>query len=278
MNLHAVGLLPGDNLVAGLPAFLGPYRVVSNPIRGVFVAKLLLSLQQCFRICLERQDNRLQLAFAISVLCHVAPILLTISLPLAPSSGGQSARTSQALYAVLAASPTSSEDFASGSAGADAISGDVAPQMVTADESRPVVVPAAKPDQRSGSETTVSELVKPIDPRLASQPAVPGYLSGAGLDQQPRVLNDITVEYPHAAGDLGGKVVLRILVSETGRVDNLFVVSADPSGWFEEEALKAFSRAEFVPGKILGLPVKSQFFVEVKFAPTTRDNVSAKSY
>ena len=37
-------------------------------------------------------------------------------------------------------------------------------------------------------------------------------------------------------------------------------------------------RAEFVPGKILGLPVKSQFFVEVKFAPTTRDNVSAKSY
>ncbi|SBT07551.1 exported hypothetical protein [Candidatus Accumulibacter aalborgensis] len=123
---------------------------------------------------------------------------------------------------------------------------------------------------------------KTIDIASASLPSglppAPGYASGVGLGRQPRLLSEITLEYPSAAGTRDGIVVLRILVSETGTVDNLVVLRANPEGFFEDAALKAFAPAKFSPGEFLGVPVKSQFFVEVDFAPYNRGGVGSKGY
>jgi len=101
---------------------------------------------------------------------------------------------------------------------------------------------------------------------------------GLGLSRPPQLLNEISVEYPAAAGTKDGKLVLRIAVGETGAIESMQILKADPPGLFEEAALKAFSRAEFAPGQFLGLPVRSHFVVEVDFLPVSRDSTSGRGY
>jgi len=133
-------------------------------------------------------------------------------------------------------------------------------------------------DGRIVSESTTAEIIKSTEAPVSILPPAPGYLFGAGLHRQPRLLNEISLDYPAEAGAREGHVTLRILVSERGAVDNLAVVRADQAGYFEEVALTAFARAVFAPGEFLGAPVKSQFFVEVEFTPINRGGVSGKGY
>ena len=76
-----------------------------------------------------------------------------------------------------------------------------------------------------------------------------------------------------------GIVVLRLLISEKGAVDNVAVVRAEPRGIFEQAAIEAFSKARFSPGLAAGTPVKSQITVEVQFMPINRGaRVSGRTY
>ena len=126
----------------------------------------------------------------------------------------------------------------------------------------------------------------PVTPRtaMASQAdlalgAEPDYLLGARLDPGPKPLGDIQPEYPDSANLQEGKVVLRLLISDTGVVDNVAVVRAEPKGLFEEAALEAFRAARFSPGLVLGTPVKSQITVEVEFQPINRGaRISGRMY
>ena len=78
---------------------------------------------------------------------------------------------------------------------------------------------------------------------------------------------------------LGRVVVLRLLISEKGAVDNVAVVRAEPRGIFEQAAIEAFSKARFAPGLAAGTPVKSQITVEVQFMPINRGaRVSGRTY
>ena len=107
----------------------------------------------------------------------------------------------------------------------------------------------------------------------------PAYRGVAALDNAPAPLQDILPEYPPAAGQQEGTVVLRLLINEKGYVDNVAVVRAFPKGFFEEASIAAFAKAEFSPGLFLGVPVKSQIMVEVQFTPINRGGtVSGHGY
>jgi periplasmic protein TonB len=101
-------------------------------------------------------------------------------------------------------------------------------------------------------------------------PPAPNYQLSGLLDPGPQPLDEITPEYPPRAGQQSGVVVLRLLVNEQGGVDNVAVVRSEPRGFFEESALEAYGRARFAPGRLLGLPVKSQLLIEVVFATENR--------
>jgi TonB family protein len=110
-------------------------------------------------------------------------------------------------------------------------------------------------------------------------PPAPGYLFGVQLDARPSPLYDIEPVFPPEADLQEGVVTLRILISATGNVDNVAVVSASPPGLFERSALTAFESAKFSPGMTLGVAVKSQMTVEVNFTPFNRGaKASGRSY
>ena len=97
----------------------------------------------------------------------------------------------------------------------------------------------------------------------------------AGLDRGPRPLDDIDPSFPVAAGNRGGTVTLRLVISEQGEVESIAVIHAVPPGLFDEAALAAFGRARFAPGLRGGIPVRSEVLYEVEFAPLGRGGDSS---
>lgn len=115
--------------------------------------------------------------------------------------------------------------------------------------------------------------------RFVALPAAPDYLLGATLDPGPQPIGDIEPEYPASANLQEGKVVIRVLISASGQVDNVAVVRAAPPGLFEAATLEAFGKAQFTPARAAGVPVKSQITVEVHFLPINRGSrISGRSY
>jgi len=89
----------------------------------------------------------------------------------------------------------------------------------------------------------------PTSPKSSAGPSAraladaPDYLPANLLSVRPRPLQDIEPEYPEAADLRSGKVVLRLLIGDTGHVDDVAVVRANPPGLFDASALEAFSKA-----------------------------------
>ncbi len=135
---------------------------------------------------------------------------------------------------------------------------------------------AAAPADDLPAATTATSASAGADAPLA---AAPDYAFGVRLDPGPRPLTDIEPDYPDMKYLREGVVVLRLLISEKGGVDNVAVVRAEPRGIFEQAAIDAFSKAKFSPGLAAGTPVKSQITVEVQFMPINRGaRVSGKTY
>ncbi len=135
---------------------------------------------------------------------------------------------------------------------------------------------AAAPADSLPAATTATSASAGADAPLA---AAPDYAFGVRLDPGPRPLTDIEPDYPDMKYLREGVVVLRLLISEKGGVDNVAVVRAEPRGIFEQAAIDAFSKAKFSPGLAAGTPVKSQITVEVQFMPINRGaRVSGKTY
>jgi TonB family protein len=117
--------------------------------------------------------------------------------------------------------------------------------------------------------TAATVAVVPSVPRTA-MPAASGYRRAGELDSPPAALQSIDIEYPESAGSVEGTVVLRLLISATGGVDEVAVLGASPPGYFEASALAAFGKARFSPGHLLGVAVQSQLFFEVGYTPLNR--------
>jgi len=142
------------------------------------------------------------------------------------------------------------------------------PSDSTPRETRPV-------DEAAAAAPAVKES-KAADPPL---PAAPDYALGVRLDPGPRPIGAIEPEYPDIVRLREGVVVLRLLISDAGHVDDVAVVRSEPRGVFEQAAIEAFSKARFSPGLAAGTPVKSQITVEVQFMPINRGaRVSGRTY
>jgi protein TonB len=90
------------------------------------------------------------------------------------------------------------------------------------------------------------------------------------LDLYPHPLAPVRPAYPTSAPDVSGEVTLLLLIDEAGAVHQLSVVAAEPPGYFEEPALRAFQVARFAPAQREGRPVRSRVVVKVRFAPEQR--------
>jgi TonB family protein len=139
-----------------------------------------------------------------------------------------------------------------------------------------VVAPAETAVPAPSSPAASAVTFAPQPPAL---PPAPDYLSGLKLDPGPQPLHDIVPVYPDEANLREGYVVLRLLIGDTGDVDNVAVVRAYPRGLFEASAVAAFGSAKFSPGRVLGVAVKSQVTLQVDFTPINRGAaVSGTSY
>jgi protein TonB len=92
------------------------------------------------------------------------------------------------------------------------------------------------------------------------------------LDVRPGIMTHVNPVYPDAAARrfLAGKVVIRLFIDEAGTVERIVTVKAEPPGYFEQSAERAFRAARFTPGMKNGRPVKVQMLLEVSFdSPAT---------
>jgi TonB family protein len=95
--------------------------------------------------------------------------------------------------------------------------------------------------------------------------APPVYLPASELDEKPLIRTTVHPEFPAFAPVAEGRVVLRLYIGDTGNVDDVAVVHAEPAQVFEEAAVRAFSRASFTPGRKDGTAVKSALTLELLF-------------
>jgi len=93
------------------------------------------------------------------------------------------------------------------------------------------------------------------------------YFQTRELDVRPGILVRIEPEYPEAAARrfLSGRVIARLLIDESGAVERVAIVSAEPPGYFEESAVRAFMAARFTPGMKDGRAVRVQMLLEITF-------------
>jgi len=98
-------------------------------------------------------------------------------------------------------------------------------------------------------------------------PPGPRYYPARELDERPGILNHVEPAYPEAAlrRGLSGLVVVRLYINEQGGVDRVETVRANPPGYFEQSAARAFRAARFTPGKKGKHAVRTQMVIEVSF-------------
>lgn len=144
--------------------------------------------------------------------------------------------------------------------------------------SGPLAASTTAAEQLAANPLPPNPVASAVATRARGLPPAPDYLAAGQLDPGPTLLSEIEPEYPEAAGSLRGAVILRLLISDQGVVDNVSVVRAAPEGVFDAAAVAAFRAATFSPGRVLGVPVKSQVTIEVAFTPLQRGDVSTRKY
>lgn len=107
---------------------------------------------------------------------------------------------------------------------------------------------------------------------LAPAPLDPVYYSARELDVYPTPLEPLRFEYPAqlARTPIAGNVLVKVMVGESGAVDGVAVVAAEPAGVFEEHTRAALTSARFYPGRRAGRTVRSQITLSVEYDPAAR--------
>jgi len=114
-------------------------------------------------------------------------------------------------------------------------------------------------------DAVVDTLAEATGARNPEKSAV--YYLPSQLDKRPYLLTRVDPVYPRVAPASGGQVVLRLLISEEGRVERMVVEKSNPPKKFDEAAMAAFRDAHYSSGILAGKKVKSQIMVEVTFNP-----------
>ncbi|HEX6629542.1 MAG TPA: energy transducer TonB [Gemmatimonadaceae bacterium] len=93
----------------------------------------------------------------------------------------------------------------------------------------------------------------------------PRYWRASELDVRAAPLADVTPVPPAKAGERPGRVVARVLISESGTAERVVIEKSEPAGLFDDSVISAFRKARYRPGSKNGIRVKSQMHVEVTF-------------
>lgn len=178
--------------------------------------------------------------------CGLHALLLALPVALAPQVSSVGKGISSRLEARLAP-----RVFEAQSTGTDATAPDN-PTAVPPDEVLAADAPAPMPKQ----------------PSLAL--LVPDrYFSSAEVDQKAEPIAVAPLIYPEEAylRRIPGRVTLRVFLDETGAIDGIDVLAAEPSGMFEQAAIDAVLATRFSPALLFARPVKNVKTVEIKFDP-----------
>jgi len=138
-------------------------------------------------------------------------------------------------------------------------------------EAAPAVPPAVGAEAELPAEPVATAVSYVDDSRLPTAEIAllidPVWYEAKDLDLYPQPLAPVRPVYPPSAPDIAGDVTLLAQIDEFGTVQGLSVVRAEPVGYFEEAALRAFERARFEPAQREGRPVRSRILIKVRFAP-----------
>jgi|GEM_PF-1016745 len=141
----------------------------------------------------------------------------------------------------------------------------------------PVVVPEAAAISRETAALTRPAITSSPD-NPENNPSVTAgsvhYFKTSELDRRPFPLARIEIPSPEATDAEAGSVMIRLRISESGRVEGAKIVMGTGFAEFEAAALREFSRAQFHPGYRGNLPVRSEMLIEVTLRPPGSDHKS----
>ncbi|MES2353168.1 MAG: energy transducer TonB [Pseudomonadota bacterium] len=117
--------------------------------------------------------------------------------------------------------------------------------------------------EQQAATPRVDELSRPVIPL----PADHTYYPASQLDIRPKSLAPIVPVFPSdaAAAHVNGRVVLLVLIDETGQINDVSIVEATPAGYFEEATLIAIRNMRFHPGQRFGQAVKSRVLLSIDY-------------
>lgn len=133
----------------------------------------------------------------------------------------------------------------------------------------PGKITAAAPADASAEPVQTSSTVQPAAP-VSGEPTVPGavyYFKASELERRPFPLTRVEVPPPESGDAVAGSVMIRLRISENGRVEDAKIMMGTGIAEFEASALREFSRAQFHPGYRGNLPVRSEMLIEVTLQP-----------
>lgn len=120
----------------------------------------------------------------------------------------------------------------------------------------------SEPPQKNLPDVLETAAVNPDGP--APDLPDPVHYPAKELDVYPRLLGPVAIDYPETAEEQGGRVMLLLLVDESGRVTGVSVVDAQPEGVYEDAVTRAYSGAAFSPARKGGRAVRSRILVAVE--------------
>lgn len=106
---------------------------------------------------------------------------------------------------------------------------------------------------------------RPVAKSAQGTPPVPVYYPVRELDERPLVRTHVEPQFPAGVVEGERRIALELYIGADGTVEQIAVLSPGPHGAFEDAALKAFSAAQFTPGRKSGIPVRSRMALEVLF-------------
>lgn len=133
------------------------------------------------------------------------------------------------------------------------------------ERARPIA-PAGTPGKGERGAKASSSLLVPI-----VQPAGPHYFRLSELTRKPEVLQDTVADLIIRMPGLEPQpVILRLLISDEGLVDEVLIEDSFLAAEVEREIRKAFVKVRFEPGRIGRIAVRSQMRVEARLEAMER--------
>ncbi|WP_175624684.1 MULTISPECIES: energy transducer TonB [Oxalobacteraceae] len=106
----------------------------------------------------------------------------------------------------------------------------------------------------------------------------PYYFQPTELTEQPAVVVDISPDLDALfASGLAQMAVLDLFINESGDIDDVLIENSSLSESAQQLIKDAFSKTKFNPGKVAGMPVKSQLKIEVVLEGRAVENIAKKA-